>query len=187
MPRTIALFGGTFDPPHVGHVLAVAYVLSAVAVDGVWVLPVARHPLGKTSAPPEDRMHLCRLAFSLFDDRVAVRDDDLRAEATGYTIDLLRRLQIASPGLAFRLVIGSDILAQRDRWREFAAVCRLAPPIVLPRAGFAVDPEFAAAAAPFELADVSSTQLRADLHAGRDVTGRVPAAVANWLREHRRS
>lgn len=182
--RTIALYGGSFDPPHVAHVLAVAYVLSAVPVDAVWVLPVGRHALGKPVASLARRMHLCRLAFSLFGARVQVRDDDAVAEATGYTVDLLERLRTQHPDAAFRLIIGSDILVQRDRWRAFDRVCELAPPVVLGRPGFPIDPAFARLAAPVQLPDVSSTQLRADLQAGRDVRGRVPVAVADWLQAH---
>ncbi len=181
---TIALYGGSFDPPHVAHVLAVAYVLSAADVEAVWVLPVGHHVLGKQVASLSRRMHLCRLAFALFGARVQVRDDDALPEATGYTVDLLERLRTQHPDTTFRLVIGSDVLAQRDRWRAFERVCELAPPLVLGRAGFPIDPAFARFAAPVQLPDVSSTQLRADLQAGRDVRGRVPVAVADWLRDH---
>lgn len=183
---TIALYGGTFDPPHVAHVLAVTYVLSALPIDAVWVLPVGHHVLGKAPAPLEVRMHLCRLAFSLLGERVQVRDDDATAEATGYTIDLLRRLRIQHPHAHFRLILGSDILAERHRWRAFDEVCALAPPVLLGRPGFPIPPEFEQVAEPVTLPDVSSTRLRADLAAGRDLRGRVPLAVATWLQEHPR-
>ena len=63
MPE-IALFGGSFDPPHVGHLLAAAYVLATEPVDELWLVPVFEHPLGKKPAAPfEHRVELCeRLA-----------------------------------------------------------------------------------------------------------------------------
>lgn len=182
--KTVALYGGSFDPPHVAHVLSVAWVLSALPVDAAWVLPVWRHRLGKTHAAPfAERMTLCRLAFSLFGDRVQVRDDEARPEASGATIDLVRHLQLLHPDVQFRLVIGSDILHQRALWQQFEELMSVAPLIVLPRPGFEVDPAFADASAPLLLPDVSSTWLRAALPVGANVAGLLPRPVAAHIAE----
>lgn len=173
----IALFGGTFDPPHMAHVLSVAWVLGACDVDAVWVLPVARHALGKVPAEVDRRLALCRLAFAPLGERVQVRDDDATPEASGYTLDLLLRLKASRPHAQFRLVVGSDVLAQTDRWHRWHEVCHHAPPIVLPRPGWPVPPEFVGEVAPVLLPDLSSTALRADLAAGVSLMGRVPWAV----------
>ncbi len=174
--RLTVLFGGTFDPPHVGHVLGVAWLLSALDAD-VWIEPVDRHVLGKTPLPFATRLQWSRLAFGIFGERVTVRDDERRPGASGATIDLVRHLQAQHPDRVFRLAIGSDILAQRDRWQDFPGLTALAPLVVLPRPGFAIPPDLAALVAPVELPDVSSTELRADWAAGRSLAGRVPATV----------
>ncbi len=170
------LFGGTFDPPHVGHVLGVAWLLSAFAAD-VWIEPVDHHVLGKQPLPFATRQRWSQLAFGIFGPRVTVRDDETRAEASGATIDLVRYLLAQHPDRTFRLAIGSDILAERHRWRDFSGLTALAPLIVLPRPGFAIPPDVEGILAPVELPDVSSTSLRADWQAGRSLVGRVPAAV----------
>jgi len=174
----IALYGGSFDPPHVAHVLAATWVLSAAPVDALWVLPVGQHVFGKVAAAPfEARLALCRLAFGLLGERVQVRADEQRPDASGRTLDLVRHLQHLHPRTSFRLVIGSDALAERDRWHDFTTLAQLAPPLVLPRPGHPVDAEFVQVAAPVLLPDVSSTQVRALLKNGEDPGGLLPLAV----------
>lgn len=177
---TIGVLGGTFDPPHAAHLLVATYVLAAAPVDAVWVLPVAHHPLGKQpGADFATRMHLCRLAFALLGERVAVRDDE--QDSSGRTLDLLELLRGRHPGYQFRLIIGSDILAERARWHRFDTVTELAPPIVLQRPGFAVPAEFAAQALPVTLPELASTAIRERLRRGESIDGWLPRAVADEI------
>ena len=84
--RTIAIYGGSFDPPHVAHVLGAAYVLSASGVDALWVLPTAQHAFAKSLSPFSIRMELARRAFAIFGDRVEVRDYEASIDAGGSTL-----------------------------------------------------------------------------------------------------
>jgi nicotinate-nucleotide adenylyltransferase len=178
--RCVAIYGGSFDPPHISHVLAVAWLLSAGPVDEVWVLPVARHPFGKRSVGFDDRLALCRAAFAWMGPRVQVRRDE--EGSSGRTLDLLQRLRSEAPAdTRFRLVCGTDVIAERDRWHRFADVAALAPPLVLGRVDAPLDartldehPSLRPAVA---LPAVSSTAVRASLAAGRSVDGLVPHAV----------
>lgn len=178
--RTIAVYGGSFDPPHVAHVLAVAYVLSACAVDEVWVLPTAAHAFAKRLRPFEVRIDLARLAFGLFGDRVHVRDDEVRLDAGGSTLALLEHLRALHPEVDLRLVLGTDQIAARHRWHRFDAIEALARPLVLGRPGVAVDPAYPPMV---WLPDISSTSLRARLATGAAVEGELPSAVADRIAE----
>jgi len=180
--KRIALYGGSFDPPHVAHVMTVAWLLSAAPVDEVWIVPVAKHFLAKVLSKFDDRVLLCRLAFGLFGDRVQVRMDEQELGGSGASIDLVGHLQKKYPSHVFSLAIGSDILHERQRWKQFDKLQTLVRLIILPRPSFAIEAEFYDRAAPVLLPDVSSTQLRADLIAGRPVDGRLPLAVSGWLR-----
>lgn len=173
--RTIALFGGSFDPPHVAHVLAVAWLVSAGPVDAVWIAPVSRHPFAKELTPFAQRMAMCEQAFSWLGPRVALCADEDRAGASGRTLDLLDVLEARAPDAGFRLVIGSDQVAAHGRWWRFDELVRRAPPLVLGRGDAPDDPAFPAL---LRLPAISSTAVRAHVAAGAPIAGMVPHAVA---------
>lgn len=146
------MLGGSFDPPHVAHVLLAAYVLAIGEVDEVRVVPVFEHAFGKRLAPYADRVRMCELAFA---DLPAARVSRIEEQLPhpNRTLDTIRRLQQEEPQATFRLVIGSDVLADAAKWHAFDEVKRLAPPLVVSRAGHAE-------VGPGLFPDVSSTQLR---------------------------
>ncbi|HUB09907.1 MAG TPA: nicotinate (nicotinamide) nucleotide adenylyltransferase [Myxococcales bacterium] len=176
----IALLGGSFNPPHLGHVLATAQVLSLREPDELWWVPALRHPFGKALAPYEARVAMAALAIAPLGPRVKVSRAEAEApSARGTTVELLRHLIAAHPGHRFLWIAGADILLERDRWESFDEVTRLAELVVVNRAGF---PETPGAGAP--LSAISSTEIRERLARGESVEGLVPAAVGRYLREH---
>ncbi len=175
--KDIALFGGSFDPPHCAHVMAMSYVLTCTPCTEAWVLPVFHHAFAKDSAPFDTRLALCRAAFACFGRRVRVLDVESRLPSPSYTVDTLRHLTRRHPGARFHLVVGTDILAETDRWRDFPEVTRLARMLILNRG--AIDPRAVGPVFP----PVSSSAIRADLAAGRDVSDRVPASVLDLVRK----
>jgi nicotinate-nucleotide adenylyltransferase len=174
----VGVFGGSFNPPHVAHVLAAAYALSVGAVDEVLVVPVFRHPFAKELAPFDDRLRMCELAFSLLPSvRVSAVERELGGESlTLHTVEHLRR---AHPEWSLRLLIGSDVVPELDKWHRWSDVARLAPPFVLQRAGSA-----GARGSRALLPDVSSTEVRALFARGDDdELGRlVPRQVVAYAR-----
>lgn len=174
----IALFGGSFNPPHVGHLLVTAYVLATQEVDRVALMPAARHPFGKQLAPFEDRVELCRRLAAFFAGGVEVTRVEEEVPGEGRTVDTLEHLLRTRPGDSYRLVIGSDVLREAPQWKAFDRVVALAPPIVLSRSGYP-HPDAKGPAMP----EVSSTEVRARLRAGQGAEELVPAAVLAYIRE----
>jgi nicotinate-nucleotide adenylyltransferase len=177
MTQTVAVFGGSFNPPHVGHVLAVAYVLSTCEVDRLVVVPAHKHPFGKPLASFDDRVRMCELAMSPMPGVEVSRIEETLDGLTLHTLEALRR---AHDDWNLRLVMGADILLEADKWFRFDEVRKLAPPIVLGRAGItSVD-------APLPLLpELSSTHVR-DLVTAKawdDLTSIVPRAVLAHIRE----
>ena len=107
MSDTVAVLGGSFDPPHIAHTLVASYVLSAHSVQRVLVVPCERHPFNKQLAPFEHRLEMCKLAMADLR-RVEVSDIAQKLGGAGRTLELLEALDVAHPGTHWRLVIGSE-------------------------------------------------------------------------------
>ncbi len=179
--KRIALYGGSFNPPHVGHVQVVSYVLSTAEVDEVWMMPCATHAFAKALAPFEDRLEMCRLALEDFrPDRALVSDVEGRLGGTSRTIDTVRHLMAQHPNTRFDIVCGTDIFQERESWKEFDTLEQLCRFVVVGRRGYRT-PEGHDVAPP--LLDVSSTEVRAELQAGGSISTRVPRRVAAYARQ----
>jgi nicotinate-nucleotide adenylyltransferase len=174
----VAVFGGSFDPPHVSHVLCAAYVLATQPVDRVMVVPTWAHPFGKKMAPYEHRLAMCERAFA---DLRRVETSDIEREIGGESKSLftLRALHEKHPDWALRFVVGSDILMEKHKWFAWDEVVALAPLIVIGRAGFPHP-----SAGPALIPEAASRDVRAALSGGEDVTTLVPAAVLAYVAEH---
>ncbi|WP_433935614.1 nicotinate (nicotinamide) nucleotide adenylyltransferase [Sorangium cellulosum] len=194
--RRVAIFGGSFNPPHVAHVLAATYAISVAPIDEVVVVPVYRHPFSKELAPFEHRLAMCHLALGWLPG-VSVSTVERELGGESLTLRTLEHLAAAHPGWAMRLLVGADVLPDLPRWHRFDRIEQIAPPIVLGRSGFvasvAAHPDDAAAVArpPLRAADVllpqiSSSDVRRAFAAGdlEAVRQRVPSAVLDYALAH---
>ncbi|MBE7450316.1 MAG: nicotinate-nicotinamide nucleotide adenylyltransferase [Kofleriaceae bacterium] len=183
MATTVALFGGSFNPPHVAHALVALYVLETAPVDAVWLVPTWRHAFGKELAPYEDRVAMCALAAAPLGPRALVsRVEEEVARVRGgesRTLHTLEHLATTHPGHAFRLLVGADILGEAASWHRWDEICRRAPPIVVGRG--AVTPPPGAAVTELSMPAVSSTEVRRRLAAGQDVAGLVSRTVLGYI------
>jgi nicotinate-nucleotide adenylyltransferase len=189
--REIALFGGSFDPPHVGHLLAAAYVLATEPIDELWFVPVCSHPFQKPlQAPFEHRVALCEvMARELRGARVSRIEQELGGE--GRTVDLLEHLQVKHPESRFALVLGTDLDKERTTWRRWDRIQELARIIRISRGGADLAGEGRSANgrsldgesgfAP-RMPMVSSTAVRALLRSGGEASPLVPRAVLAAIR-----
>lgn len=169
-PR-VALFGGSFDPPHLGHLLAACYARIVAQVDEVWVLPVARHAYGKPISPWEQRWRLCEAAFERLP-FVRLRDDE-QANTGGYTIDLIERLRAQHPTHHWLLVGGTDTARDLLNWHRGADLVKLIDVIPVPRRGYDEHPA--------ALPEISSSLIRERCKRGEPVTDLVTPAVATLI------
>ncbi len=173
-----AFFGGSFNPPHVAHQMVCLHVLETAGVDRVLWVPVGQHPFAKDLAPFEDRFEMCRLAAARFGGAAVVSRVESELPTPSRTLATLRHLVAASPGERFALVIGTDILPERDKWYGWDEIERLCDVLDVGRAGYP------AQGVQVELPRVSSTEIRARLARGEDVSGMVPASVLAYIRAH---
>ena len=175
----VAIYGGSFDPPHLGHVLSAAWALSTGEVDEIWVIPTWKHAFGKEhGAAFEERMAMCELAFAPFRG-VRLLDIERELGDVSRTLRTLQVLRAKHPSLHFRLMIGADVLQTVDLWHRWEDIVEIAPPLVVGREGYP-KPE----GCPIAIPDISSTDVREALDHRRDPSGLVPSAVAEHIRAH---
>lgn len=179
--KPTAIFGGSFDPPHCGHVMVVAWLLTCTRHKEVLIIPCYKHAFGKASAPFEDRLAMCRIAFRAFGRRVQVLDVEARLPTPSYTVQTLRYLSETMPDRSFTLVVGSDVAYELPRWKEPEELKKLANILVVRRQGFeehegAIGPPFPA---------VSSSEVRRLLGKGESPQGFVPVGVLDYIKRHR--
>lgn len=204
----VGLFGGSFDPPHHGHLLMAVDAHEILGLDRLVFVPAALQPLkaGREVTPPEARLALVR-ALAGDDPRFAVDSVEIERGGLSFTVDTLRERASRYPDEERFLLLGADALAAFARWREPAAILGLARLALFPRgplsdaAGFAApawteearreallllrqagaDETYEPVFLPARRIDVSSTECRARVRAGRSLRGFVPEAVATRI------
>jgi nicotinate-nucleotide adenylyltransferase len=173
--RQIALLGGSFNPPHVGHLMAALYVRTALAIDEVWLMPSFHHPFGKALEPFGHRVAMCEAMAADLGPWLKVSQIEKEVGGEGRTIETLEYLLPKHADARFRLVIGSDILKDLPGWKSWDRIQQLVDVTVLFRAGY---PDVRALGPP--LAEVSSTEIRKKLEAKSLPTELVPRAVLSY-------
>ena len=183
----IGLFGGTFDPPHVGHLLAGNDAHEALALDRLLFVPAGTQPFksGRVVATGEQRLEMLRLMIGE-DRRFAVEPVEIERGGLSYTVDTVQALAERERGATLFLLIGEDLAAQFATWREPERIARLSEVVVLHRSGVPAAPGNEQGEPPLRRietrrVDVSSTEIRSRVAAGRPIRGFVTDAVARYI------
>ncbi len=181
----VAVYGGSFDPPHVAHLDTARHLLERAGFDRVLIVPVYEHAFHKPLAPFDHRVAMCTLCFAETNG-VTISDIEKTLPSPSYTVRTLERIASDHPDWRLRFVMGSDALGETDKWHEFERVRELAPPYVVARVGYE-RPELGPAVLP----DVSSTRVRElfarapdDSAAQRELRALVPATVIEYAERH---
>lgn len=189
----LGIFGGTFDPPHTGHLLAATDAAELLGLDRLWFVPNAIQPLkGSGHGSPAHRLEMVRRLVA-GDERFDVEPLEIEREGLSYSVDTVTVFAERFPRAARFLLIGADVTTSFERWREPRRIRELATVVVLHRAGDAARSRTQgdAAAGDDVLAgarwletrriDISSTEIRARVREGRSIRGFVPDAVAEYI------
>ena len=171
----VALFGGSFNPPHVAHQMVGLYVLETAPIDELWLLPCFLHAFGKPLAPFDDRFRMCELAAAALGPRARVSDVERAIGQASRTLVTVQALQAQHPQHAFSLVVGADLVGEIASWYGAAELQRTVPFIIVGRSGAVASPSAVAMPA------VSSTEIRRGIGAGKSVEGLVPRAVLDYI------
>jgi len=175
---TIGIFGGTFDPIHVGHVHLAEQFLEKLHLDEVWFLVTPQNPWKRNSYLSADdvRLEQVRVALASHEGLIA-SDYEFHLPKPSYSYQTLRHLREEYPEHEFMLLIGADNWVKFDHWAEYEEILAHHHIAVYPRPGYDIDetlmPENVSVVHT-ELYDVSSTEIRRRLHEGLSVEGMVP-------------
>lgn len=181
------VFGGTFDPPHVGHLILAADARDALNLDRLIFVPAYAQPL-KVETPPvasaQDRLEMVRLVVA-DDANYQVDETEIDRKGLSYTVDTLEHLSARYPGTKIFLLLGEDAYGSFGQWKDPGRILELATLAVMQRSG----PRGVRANASAEgvltvstrRVDVSSTEIRQRLRAGKSIKGFVPESVEQFI------
>jgi len=174
----LGVFGGAFDPVHIGHCVVALDVCERLGLEKLLVVPAARPPHRDTIFRADVRLELVRRAFAL-DPIIEVRDIEYETDDVSYTVDTLRRIKSEETAADLWLVIGSDQYAVFETWHQPLQILELARLAVMRRGRDPIKPD---ARFPFEAVDVthidvSAQRIRRRLAAGRSIRYLVPDSI----------
>ena len=179
--KKIGIYGGSFNPPHVGHVLVAQYVSLTGGFDEILVMPTYVHPAGKKLISFYHRMKMCQLAFRDVP-KVVIDPIEATLPTPSFTIKTFKALHKQRPA-DYRFIVGSDIMFNKHLWENPEEVFRLAPPFIIGRFGYP-HPD---APESMVIPGVSSTEVRnllTDSRYGEELGKIMPESVLEYIREH---
>jgi nicotinate-nucleotide adenylyltransferase len=185
--QRIGVLGGTFDPPHAGHLRMAQHARAMLGLDRV-LFSVAPRPPHKERASTSALEHRCRMVQLAIDGEEGLGLTRIEeSHEVSFTVDLLRACRMRTRADIY-FILGADSLVELPTWKDPEEIMRLATLVVFPRddAALRLDVPGPAALVIFESPriDVSSTAVRRSIAAGVVVDGSLPAGVAEYAHEH---
>jgi len=170
-PLNIAIFGGSFDPPHLAHLAILVHLLEGGRFDLILVIPSGQHPFKQTQANFGDRLAMCEAAFLELGEKIQVLD--VERHLSGYTVDLIAYLEELYPDAMLTFLGGSDLKDELSRWKDGDKLQERLRFEFLPRAP--AEQSF--------LPPLSSTEIRERVKNHLPIDSFVPKAVEDFIRK----
>lgn len=208
----VGIFGGSFNPPHLGHVNSVKTLIDRAGLQEVLVIPSWKNPLKKLveGPSPESRLEMTRRAFADVGAKVKVDDLEILKGKTSYTIETIKDLKKKRPEDEFHLIIGIDLLPELSSWKKWEEILEQVSLIVTSRPNYEFPenieelPEFLRPVAKqldFNIVelktgkeiqfvqlpdmDISASDVRKRLHIGQNVSQQLPLGVESYIRDEK--
>ena len=182
----IGLFGGTFDPPHIGHLVVAQDAADALDLDLVLFVPagIPPHKRERVISAAEVRLAMTRAALGE-EARFAADDREMRRAGPSYTVDTLTELRAEQPTAELLLLVGADQYRELHTWRRAGEIRRFCRVAVLERGGRGQEPSVTDDVhIPVTRIDISGSDIRARVGAGRSIRFLVTPAVDQIIRQH---
>lgn len=167
--KRVAVFGGSFNPPHIGHTEILRWLSGPQKFDEVWVIPCFIHPLGKHLIGFDERLGMCEAAFSKLSLPIRILEVERELGGESRTLRTLEHLLKEYPDVSLSLVVGGDIETQEKQWHCFDKIEELVDIVKIPRGEESHIP------------DVSSTEIRRRVLEGLPYRDMVEPGVAAYI------
>lgn len=182
----IGILGGSFDPPHFGHLLVARQVKEIMRLDEVWLMPYFAHNWDSTVTSTKHRFAMTKLTV---EKGIVASDDEIKYQRKNYTIDTVRRLKTKYQH-HFYWIIGSDILRDFRKWKEHQRLIKEIEFLVVLRNGFSLLAKlpkgfFFVSSPEFVTSNISSSIVRKRLMKKLSVTGLIPQSVLSYIQKHK--
>lgn len=183
----VGLFGGSFNPPHLGHLIAAQEVLSALRLDKILFIPshIPPHKICEVSSSARYEMTCIAISDNQSFD---ISDIELKRGGKSYTVDTLRELRNIFHEVKFYLIVGADEFVEIETWKEPEDILNLSRVVVMPRPGYDLgevgerfEDRFLSVKIP--LIEISSTDIRMRVREGKSIKYLVPPGVEKYIRE----
>jgi len=186
LPR-LGILGGTFDPPHNGHIAIARAALKECNLQKIIFIPAKyppHKPIEKVTSEP-DRLNMLKLAVKDHAE-FEVSDIELKRDGLSYTIETLREIRKRNPGIEIVFIIGADNISEMESWFKPDEILNTATVVAFNRPGFAPAGRFKSLIKMFKMppVNISSTEIREKVKAGKTVSELVPIAVNDYLRNN---
>jgi nicotinate-nucleotide adenylyltransferase len=182
--KKVGILGGTFDPPHYGHLLIANEVLSVLQLDEIWFMPNQEPPHKKKSdlVKNEDRLQMVNLAIE-GNSAFKVETIELRREGPSYTVDTMKMLHERSSAQQFYFIIGADMIEYLPKWRDIDVLVNLVQFVGVKRSTYNHQTDYPVLYVDVPAIDVSSSMIRSRVHEGKTIRYLLPDSVIQYIEE----
>lgn len=183
--KRIGIYGGSFNPIHIGHISLAKSLLSEASLDEIWFMVSPQNPLKQRDGLLNDQQRFDMVKLALQDEpRLVACNYEFHLPQPSYTLNTLHALAADYPEDSFSLLIGGDNWAVFDKWRGYDEIIAHYPIIIYPREGSVIDARQLPSTVRLvdtPLLNISSTEIRNRVAQGLSITGMVPASIEQMV------
>lgn len=180
----IGILGGTFDPPHYGHLTIAETAIRKLNLEEVIFVPAKTPPHKSVEeiSSRRDRLAMLKLAVA-GKERILISEIEFERQGPSYTVDTLTELQREYPDDEFYFLIGADNISEMESWHQPERIFEMVNVVAAGRPGFSGAGKFAGMIESFEMkpVNISSTMIREKVRAGQSISGLLPAAIEEYV------
>ena len=182
--KKVGILGGTFDPPHYGHLLIANEVLSTLQLDEIWFMPNQEPPHKKKSdsIKNEDRLHMLELA-TCGNPAFRVETIEFHSQGPSYTVDTMKMINAQYTGHQFFFIIGADMIEYLPKWHKIDELIKLVQFVGVERPSYSSQTDYPVLYVDVPALDVSSSMIRERVKNGKTVRYLMPDSVIQFIEE----